>query len=280
MYVILSELLIKKDIFNKKLSLYNELEFFQNYMFVLGISKGKGVSLQINNKDLIFDEINNTMIASGKEYLFEINSKALIPIEETDERSIIRLNEIHNAFRSFRTKKSVSVFTSYLEQAKIHFPNSTILNWIEDLLNGETEVIFSNVYGKVFDLIDNNFSSEERKKLRSELTSINKYLNKISDGDIFIKNPYWRSITKNNSLIGFHYYLSDAGLYYYSGVKNSLSNVVPNGFVVRRIQKKFCSEDLEGFFQTLDVDNIRYNQNTLVPFPFKYLREYKMFLEK
>ena len=46
--------------------------------------------------------------------------------------------------------------------------------------------------------------------------------------------------------------------------------------IIRKIKKIFNSEDLDGFFQTLDVDNIRYNQNTLVPFPFKYLREYKI----
>lgn len=278
MYVILSELLIKKDIFNKRLSLYDQLEFFHNYMFVLGISKGIGISLQINNKDLIFDEIKNTTITSEKKYLLEMGTKALIPIEETDERPIIRLDEIQDAFRSFRTRKPISFFASYLEQAKVHFPNSTILNWIEDLLDGETEVIFSNIYDRISNMIDNNFSLGERKKLRNELTVINKYICKMSDKNVFIKNPYWRSLSENNSLIGFHYYLSDEGLYYYSGVKKSLSNVVPNGFIVRRIRKKFHFEDLEGFFQTLDVDNIRYNQNTLVPFPFKYLREYKNLL--
>lgn len=274
MYVILSELLIKKDIFNKKMSLYNELEFFHNYIFVLGISKGKGISLQISNKDLIFDEIENTSISSKKEYLLEMNSKTLIPIEETSEEPIIKLNQIKDAFKNFRAKKPISVFTSYLEQSKRHYPNFSILNWIEDLVDGETEIIFSNIYDRVTDMIDNDYSPDERKKLRNELTSINKYLNQISDRNIFIKNPFWRSLSDTNGLIGFHYYLSEKGLCYYSGVKESLSNVVPNGFPIRRIQKAFNREDLEGFFQTLDVDNIRYNQNTLVPFPFKYLREY------
>lgn len=274
MYVILSELLIKKDIFNQKLSLYNDLDFFHNYMFILGVSKGKGVSLQIKNKDLIFDEIENTMISSEQEYLFEINSKTLIPIEETDERPIIRLNEIQDAFRSFRAKKPISVFMPYLEKAKLHYPNSIILKWIEDLADGETEVIFSDFYDEVDEMINNIVLSDERERLRKELTAINKYISKISDRNVFIKNPFWRTLSDNAPLIGFHYNFSDTGLCYYSGVKKSLSNIVPNGFVVRKIKKIFNSEDLDGFFQTLDVDNIRYNQNTLVPFPFKYLREY------
>lgn len=250
------------------------MDFFHNYMFILGVSKGKGVSLQIKNKDLIFDEIENTMISLEQEYLFEINSKTLIPIEETDERPIIRLNEIQDAFRSFRAKKPISVFMPYLEQAKLHYPNSIILKWIEDLADGETEVIFSDFYDEVDEMINNIVLSDERERLRKELTAINKYISKISDRNVFIKNPFWRTLSDNASLIGFHYNFSDTGLCYYSGVKKSLSNIVPNGFVVRKIKKIFNSEDLDGFFQTLDVDNIRYNQNTLVPFPFKYLREY------
>ena len=58
-------------------------------MFILGVSKGKGVSLQIKNKDLIFDEIENTMISSEQEYLFEIYSKTLIPIEEKQMNDLL-----------------------------------------------------------------------------------------------------------------------------------------------------------------------------------------------
>lgn len=280
MYVILSELLIKKDILNRKLSLYNKLDFFHNYMFVIGISKGKGIFLKIDDNDLLFDEIENAMITSKKEYLVEINSKTLIPIEETEERPIIRLNKIKDAYRNFRSKISITVFDSYLKQATSYYPNSTIINWIQNLIDGDTEIILSNIYGQIIKKINNINSLDERIRLKKELTAINKCINKISGKKVFVKNPYWRTLSDNASLIGFHYNFSEEGLYYYSGVKSSLSNVIPNGFIVRRIQKKFSFEEVEDFFKMLDVDNIRYNQNTLVPFPFKYLREYikiKMF---
>lgn len=79
--------------------------------------------------------------------------------------------------------------------------------------------------------------------------------------------------------VGLKYYMQDAGLHYFVGTKSEkdIQTSFPRRCVIRRLDSTsgdIPAELVQEFFRCLTVDFIRENQYTVLPFQFKYLREY------
>ena len=153
-----------------------------------------------------------------------------------------------------------------------HFNYCDILVEFEKFINKYDTVSMSTLYNKIkIELFPED--PILRCKYSNCLKDLNKYL--WNNKTIYFK-PLWRSKEQpiKQAFEKFKYKNDNIDYFqYYSGCSSSLNQSIYNGFPYRQIKYNFSEEEINDYLRLLDVDDVRNNQNTVIPFPFKYITE-------
>ena len=187
------------------------------------------------------------------------------------------LTEINDLIQAYyKTSIEINIKDKFIpvlnEYKKTHFKYFEIINDFENFINRYDTISMSQLYNE----IKNNLFPQEqdlRKEYSNCLKDLNKYL---WDNKIIYFKPLWRSKTQpiKQAFEKFKYKNDNVDYFqYYSGCCNSLNQSIYNGFPYRQIKYNFNEEEINDYLRLLDVDDVRNNQNTVIPYPFKYITE-------
>ena len=237
------------------------------YRFELSIDKGE--------MHFSCEAINESKLTKEMLYIKNKNNNSITEVEVLKQYPIVETNKLNNDYKKCYykvikindlTQKILSIKNKRKKYIKV------LDEFVEYISNYDEDTMFNLRENIKRDL----FPIEKEKK--AKYVSALKYLNidLFEEYGLFF-NPLWR---RNDSpykttFTNFKYrYDSNNGLMYYSANCSSPKTEMVNGLPFRRIRTTFTEEEIETYLELLDVDNIRNGQNTVIPFPFKYLREY------
>ena len=279
--VIASEMVHKYEM-NKKIILqYNTTNVFLDkykfgqvkkindkyYRFELSIDKGK--------MHFSCDDINESKFIKEMLYIKNKNNNSIIEVEVLKQYPIVDTNKLNEDYKKCYhkiviindlIKKIISIKNKRKKYIKV------LDEFVEYISKYNIDTMFNlreNIKRDVFPI---------EKENKAKYVNALKYLNiDLYEEYGWFFNPLWR---RNDSpykttFTNFKYrYDCNNGLIYYSANCSSPKIEMVNGLPFRRIRTTFTEEEIENYLELLDVDNIRNGQNTVIPFPFKYLREY------
>lgn len=278
--VILSEMVHKYEMNNKKIIQYNtNNRFLEKYIF--------GEIKKINEHYYRFElALNNDNMSFMDEHLSEKNqNKEMLYIKDKETNEVIEI-EVMRQYPIVNTNElNKDYYSCYCNVVS----SRDLADKIITLKNKRKK--YDNVYDEFIYYINNHpddTMANLREDVKRNLFPIENYIRKYGDAlkylniDLYDKygvffNPLWRRAGSpyKNTFTNFKFkYDSNNGLIYYSANCSSPKQEMPNGLPFRRIKTKFSEEEINDYLMMLDVDNIRNGQNTVIPYPFKYLREY------
>lgn len=283
MNVVIAELIHKYELNIKKIlhHQHNNL-IIDNFIFgrLKRIKDNKYVrcELMIENGNMFISteeeyKINGSTI---KEYIY-LKDKSNNNRYEISLLNKYPLTEIDNLLKSFfNTTIEIDVKSELIpilnEYKMRHQKYGNVLNEFEKFINKYDNVSMSKLYNDI------------KKELFPEEQSLRRdYSNCLKDFNIYLWNnksiyfkPLWRSKDQpiKQAFERFKYKNDNNDYFqYYSGCCNSLNQSIFNGFPYRQIKYPFTEEEINDYLRLLDVDDIRNNQNTVIPYPFKYITE-------
>lgn len=283
MNVIIAELIHKYELNVKKIlhHQHNNL-IIDNYIFgrLKRIKDNKYIrcELLIENGNMFIsteeeEKINGNTI---REHIY-LKDKKNHKIYEISLLNKYPLTEIGDLLKSFfNTSVEVDVKNELIpilnEYKMSHQKYCNILNEFEKFINKYDNVSMSKLYNDI------------KKELFPEKQSLRRdYSNWLKDFNIYLWNnksiyfkPLWRYKGQpiKQAFEKFKYKNDNTDYFqYYSGCCNSLNQSIYNGFPYRQIKYNFSKEEINDYLRLLDVDDIRNNQNTVIPYPFKYITE-------
>ena len=282
MNVIIAELIHKYELNVKKI-LHHQHNNLIIDNFIFGRLKRVKDNLYIRCELLI--ENGNMFVSADEEYKnndSKIKEHIYLKNKHNNEiYEIIVLNkypltEIKDLLDSFfNTTVEIDVKSELIpilnEYKMRHQKYYSILNEFEKFINKYANVSMSKLYN---DIKKELFPEEQnlRKDYSNCLKDFNIYL--WYNKSIYFK-PLWRSKGHpiKQAFEKFKYENDNDSFQYYSGCCNSLNQSIYNGFPYRQIKYLFSKEEINDYLRLLDVDDIRNNQNTVIPYPFKYITE-------
>ena len=283
MNVIITELIHKYELNIKKI-LHHSYDNLIINKFVFG------KVMRIHNNEYVRCELsieNGDMFINTKEELKKDNSniKEQIYIKDkiTNEKYEIMLlpkyplTEIGTLLKAYyNTNSEIDVKKIIIpilgEYKKSHPSYLDILNEYEEYINKYDTISMSTLYNNIkLEL----FPKDQflRCKYSNCLKDLNKYL--WNNKTIYFK-PLWRSKKQpiKQAFEKFKYKNDTTDYFqYYSGCSSSLNQSIYNGFPYRQIKYVFSEEEVNDYLRLLDVDDVRNNRNTVIPYPFKYITE-------
>ena len=276
---ILKELLIKSDIDNKQVSILDWAQYNFDDDFVFGIKE---------DEEFIFLSIN----PSGK-MKFEIMEQTLFNQSEFDDLISIFNDDstiegvVKNHLGHINIIRRTGLYTlpnfkeiySQLkaENKNDNFKLSDIKQWLSET---DIEDKHKEYYGSLFNDWTKELISKSELLQVVDHRSVKKKLSKhILEKTGTVVKTYMRDKSKYDlmdSNLDIHSYIEDGKLFYYVGTMGEgIRTKIGRASVIREISG---SSDAPIFFDDIlplmNVDFVRFGDLTVVPFPFKYLREW------
>ena len=290
--VILIDALIKKEIIERKMKIYQfRNDYFSNKIFVVptGLKKNDHVRLyvemRINNNELIFSKHEKKteypkynfnhigyIISENKVSVISNSEEIILPNIDFVVKKCSKVDDFG------RTSKEdiIKAMNNFSIIVRLEHNDNVVSYW---------ESSISKVYDKMNEYYHNELTSSEIRSILNPLKEIKvfklygefiKYFDKEYNKLIA---PLLSSVEqKEKYLVGFegiNYCLNKDDLFYSVGY-SKLRDIKPN--ISKAIRVKTVSfadsELISNYFDLLDVSFIRYKQATVVPFPFKFIREF------
>lgn len=277
---ILKEIVIKNDIQNKKLSLvdWKAYEFTNdwifgikdenhNYFFVTVKPNGKLIFAREENPRLSPLELQRLMTI----YDSYSNIEGIILDPDGNVNVILRTNLF--------TIPDIEFIQSQLKSASenIKLDKATVIACLKELTNNSEAY---DEYVKIFeDWNEPLISKKDVLSIVSHRAHKKKLNELIFKKTGILMKTYFRDKNRfeiMDSNLDIHTFQDDGQLHYYVGtIGQGIKTSIPKASVVRKI---INIDDGSIFFDQLlplmNVDFVRYGDLTVIPFPFKYLREW------
>lgn len=308
---VLQELVIKKDVLQKYVSVFDwkNLNFDKTWTFV--IRRKSKTECESNKKsfDYIFLDIDKT-----GEMNFSIFSDKDKELSENQKKILYSFERLYQTEKSIKNEVEGLVFSDIDNIHAISRTPMTTIPDINAIYNGlsETdekgmlsEAQISNAlfefeiqypeFKEYADKIKVEISeiSEEltKKKFKSLMAyqtnkkaaqTLNRFLHSSYGIRIMpeIKAQYSSDVYLIDNILDIKYYTeinykNEKEFHYFIGTKReALQTSVHNACTIRKVITESGNFEFEQLFPLLAVDFVRNNQHTVLPFPFKFLREY------
>lgn len=137
----------------------------------------------------------------------------------------------------------------------------------------------------ILDEINQYGMQVSRKELRHILnlkSNLGKQINQFifEESGVLIGNALKSARNKEalfGGVLGIRHFCKDNAQYYYSGyLGKSINRSLPHACRIRKVCSTGQTLQFERYLPLLEVDFIRANGWTVIPFPFKYLREWRL----
>ena len=296
---VIQELAIKIDIGRRQMSCYDWVKLGYNapVTFVIASADYKD-----QNKPICYDMLR---IQPGGELYFESWQKSFL--EDNSERE-----KISDAFETPYGKFDTTVKgLVYEDEDNIHIiydtdrytlPNMQDLEQVLGATRDDeqlpvkplVETIQKYIYSlsgnektrcqMILDDINQHGMQVSRKELRHILnlrSNQGKQINQLifEETGILIGNSLKNAQNKETlfgGVLGIRHFCKDDAQYYYSGyLGSSLNRSLPHACRIRKVCSTGQTLQFQRYLPLLEVDFVRANGWTVIPFPFKYLREWK-----
>lgn len=276
---VLKELLIKNDINHKQLSVIDWAQYNYTNDFIFGIKDEEQFAfLSIEPSGQMKFEIKEQTLFNQSEFddlisIFNENSDVegvvknhlgrINIIKRTGLFTLPNFKEIHNQLLSENKNEKFNLIDiqSWISEIKIKeeqrdYYQSIFKNWPQDIIS-KSELLQVITHRSV------------KKKLSKHI---------LEETGIVVKT-YMRDKTKfelMDSNLDIHSYCENGKLYYYVGtISDGMRTKIGRASVIREISGFL---DAPIFFDEMlplmNVDFVKYGDLTVIPFPFKYLREW------
>lgn len=302
----LQDLLIKKDIYDGKMSLVN-MRFSSNYTFVIVGEKydfGKNwryykMTLGQDGR-LVFETFEHaTILPLGSENqridaMYERYS--MLPGYGYNIEALIYLNgDVNNAY--VLSKTDARTLPLYDEMDMIIRSTNPANQFSKNLLHNELNKFLEHNEsfkdnGQAQTILDilthcrsDKISLKELLQCLSIGTKFMRQFNEYLIGSIGVPLTPTFKYKDNKAkyfggFLGIKYYVQGGDLRYFVGYKDAgqIKTALTRSCVIRKVEPVsgcLAQEFIDMFLNFLAVDFIRESQYTVVPFPLKYLREYK-----
>ncbi|WP_373056372.1 hypothetical protein [Zunongwangia sp. H14] len=282
---ILKELLIKNDIEKKQVSILDWAQYNFTDDFVFGIK---------DDEQFIFLKITS----SGK-MQFEIKEQTLFNQSEFDDLISIFDEDstvegvVKNHLEHINVIKRTGLYTLpnfkeiygqlKAENKNENFKMSDVKQWLSET---DLEEKHKDYYQSLFNNWTEEFISKSNLLQIIDHRSVKKRLSKhIQDNTGIVVKSYMRDKTKYDlmdSNLDIHSYYEDGKLFYYVGtIGDGMRTKIGRASIIREISG---FSDAPVFFDEMlplmNVDFVRYGDLTVIPFPFKYIREWVLLNKK
>ena len=137
----------------------------------------------------------------------------------------------------------------------------------------------------VLNAINQHGMKVSRKELRHILnlkSNLGKQINRFifEESGVLIGNALKSARNKEalfGGVLGIRHFCKDDAQYYYSGyLGKSINRSFPHACRIRKVCSTGQTLQFQRYLPLLEVDFIRANGWTVIPFPFKYLREWRL----
>ena len=137
----------------------------------------------------------------------------------------------------------------------------------------------------ILDAINQHGMKVSRKELRHILnlkSNLGKQINRFifEESGVLIGNALKSARNKEalfGGVLGIRHFCKDDAQYYYSGyLGKSINRSFPHACRIRKVCSTGQTLQFQRYLPLLEVDFIRANGWTVIPFPFKYLREWRL----
>ncbi len=160
-----------------------------------------------------------------------------------------------------------------------HFKDKTVLCNCDDPFESNFFKYF------VLNAINQHGMKVSRKELRHILnlkSNLGKQINRFifEESGVLIGNALKSARNKEalfGGVLGIRHFCKDDAQYYYSGyLGKSINRSFPHACRIRKVCSTGQTLQFQRYLPLLEVDFIRANGWTVIPFPFKYLREWRL----
>ncbi len=275
----MKELLLKKDVQNNQISIIDWQQYGFSNNLTFGIKKEEEFYfLTISPSGKMAFEKKEPSLFNQSEF------DDLISIFEGDKNinGIIKndLGQINIITRTslFTLPEYLTIYNKLLGESKVEsFLVKEVIDWLSEI-EIKTEH-YTEIKQKLIEWTSDKIKKDELLVLVNHRTVRKKLARHIYDKTGIIVKVYMRDQSKYelmDSNLDVHSYLKDGKLYFYVGtIGEGMRNKIGRASVIREISGH---EDAPIFFDNLlplmNVDFVRYGDLTVIPFPFKYLREW------
>lgn len=274
---IIKELAIKKDISNNKISIINWSKFNYNNKWVFGIRHNEGFYF--------------LTIESDGELHFEKFESDLFNQNEYDELCDVFGNENNTEFivkddiGNINTVKRTNNFTIpefeiindtlKKENAKINITKDLALTLINEIFETGKAQEFKSKVNQIEiwskENLLNCFKNRNDKKV---------FVEKVKEETGEVLKSYFRDKSRYellDSQLDIHSFQENESNFYFVGVKGKgIQQTISRASVIRKIETFGKSEYIfDKLLPLMNVDFVRNGDLTVLPFPIKYLREWK-----
>ena len=119
---------------------------------------------------------------------------------------------------------------------------------------------------------------KSQQALRKRCKQINRFI--FEESGVLIGNALKSARNKEalfGGVLGIRHFCKDDAQYYYSGyLGKSINRSFPHACRIRKVCSTGQTLQFQRYLPLLEVDFIRANGWTVIPFPFKYLREWRL----
>lgn len=293
---VIQELAIKIDVNRRQMSCYNwaKLGFNKTVTFVratkdqsappcydmLRVQPGGGLCFESWQQSPLEDNSEREKISEAFETpygKFDITIKGLV-YENEDNIHIIHDTDRYTLPNMQALQQVLSV-TRDDEQLPLKPLVDTIQKYADSLSGNERaqcQVILDeiNQYGM-------QVSRKELRHILNLRSNLGKQINRLifEETGVLIGNALKNAQNKETlfgGVLGIRHFCKDDIQYYYSGyLGSSLNRSLPHACRIRKVCSTGQILQFQRYLPLLEVDFVRANGWTVIPFPFKYLREWK-----
>lgn len=282
--VILVEMQMKYEIVNRKIGLYKTNNIILNN-YIFGEIKKHGneyYDYQLSyDKQMIFNsnKIENKDNHKLKEIIYlkkkHDKSGVIHVITDSNGYAIVDTNQLDELFKYYRKDMDIkNNLYPFMKSIKIDKYSNEIKEILRICLR-ETVNTLENI-NAILRSYKKDCDVEARKTWYKALKAFNREMFIKSGGKYFLK-PIFRGKegSYSKTFTNCKYWTSGKNLFYYSAACKSISEDISRGFPIKYVSNIDLSiDEIDEYLDLLDIDVIRKNQTTVIPYPFKYLREY------
>ncbi len=276
--IMLIDVQIKADIIKRKINIISQgLEEYENWIFILKAkNKNKDISyhsLQIIHNNLFFSRYHPSENEKERIDFFAVEGiikidNHFIRIVDTDEIPMVNYNEIEKVYETMFSASKIEI--------------NDIINILKEVKREATDL-----GTKAIDTCINTF--EEFQLLTctpKDIINKIKPLSKVKLKTKFIKQLYLETkqlimypVDKNKLYKLFeninYKYQNQKLRYYvpYRSINDIKFNKISHAFRIKEVSGLHSSQ-IDKYLELLETDIVRINRDSIVPFQFKYLREY------
>ena len=306
---VIQELIIKGDVHNKKMTIYNwsklgfnkvwnfvirekiyldDKKYFFVY-FVMRVNPDNSIDFDcFNNKDYETTE-ERELIISSFEYFQSVAKKTGNEVEG------LLYNDINNINAIIRTLEFTRPDTGFLYKALCETEPSTVLQkseLIELIKEFSDEYEEYKIYSsQLIETLESDKSILTKGKFKTIMNvrsksgkTLNRWLHDRHNLWVYSEVKSLNNELNMTNLVSIKYFEKEnefeKSLNYFVGLKSLLNYKVDKSCVIRKIIAENEIINSKELLSLMAVEFVRNGQYTVLPFPFKYLREYKNIIIK